>query len=141
MIFNVGAGGGASTADKVKYNNTESGLQSDNVQGAVDELNNSLNKINNLSTNKKSLSNVTGALIYCIIGKIAICTVSINSSVSGTSIDICALPFKYTGSTMMLGLSGYSHTAEAQVRNSHIYLNSTKAGESVSGTFIVEVSE
>lgn len=42
MIFNVGAGGGASTADKVKYNNTESGLQSDNVQGAVDELNNSL---------------------------------------------------------------------------------------------------
>ena len=42
MIFNVGAGGGASTADKVKYNNTESGLQSDNVQGAVDELNSSL---------------------------------------------------------------------------------------------------
>lgn len=45
MIFNVGAGGGASTADKVKYNNTESGLQSDNVQGAVDELNNSLNNL------------------------------------------------------------------------------------------------
>lgn len=44
MIFNVGAGCGASTADKVKYNNTESGLQSDNVQGAVDELNNSLGK-------------------------------------------------------------------------------------------------
>lgn len=42
MIFNVGAGGGASTADKVKYDNTESGLQSNNVQGAVDELNNSL---------------------------------------------------------------------------------------------------
>ena len=42
MIFNVGAGGGASTADKVKYDNTESGLQSDNVQGAVDELNSSL---------------------------------------------------------------------------------------------------
>lgn len=45
MIFNVGAGGGASTADKVKYNNTESGLQSDNVQGAVDELNSSLNSL------------------------------------------------------------------------------------------------
>lgn len=41
MIFNVGAGG-ASTADKVKYDNTESGLQSNNVQGAVDELNSSL---------------------------------------------------------------------------------------------------
>ena len=34
--------GGASTADKIKYDNTESGLQSTNVQGAVDELNNSL---------------------------------------------------------------------------------------------------
>ena len=41
MIFNVGSGG-ASSADKVKYNNTESGLQSDNVQGAIDEVNNSL---------------------------------------------------------------------------------------------------
>lgn len=49
MIFNVGAGGGASTADKVKYDNTESGLQSDNVQGAVDELNSSLVKLKNQS--------------------------------------------------------------------------------------------
>lgn len=48
MIFNVGAGGGASTADKVKYNNTESGLQSTNVQGAVDELNSSLGDISNI---------------------------------------------------------------------------------------------
>lgn len=48
MIFNVGAGGGASTADKVKYDNTESGLQSDNVQGAVDELNSSLGDISNI---------------------------------------------------------------------------------------------
>ena len=48
MIFNVGAGGGASTADKVKYDNTESGLQSDNVQGAVDELNSSLGDISNV---------------------------------------------------------------------------------------------
>ena len=49
MIFNVGAGGGASTADKVKYDNTESGLQSNNVQGAVDELNSSLVKLKNQS--------------------------------------------------------------------------------------------
>ena len=42
MIFNVGAGGGASTADKVKYDNTERGLKATNVQGAVDEINSSL---------------------------------------------------------------------------------------------------
>ncbi len=41
MIFNMSTGG-ASTADKIKYDNTESGLQSTNVQGAVDELNSSL---------------------------------------------------------------------------------------------------
>ena len=44
MIFNVGSGG-ASSADKVKYNNTESGLHSDNVQGAIDEVNNRLENI------------------------------------------------------------------------------------------------
>lgn len=38
--------GGASTADKVKYNNTESGLQSTDVQGAIDEVNSSLIKYN-----------------------------------------------------------------------------------------------
>ena len=41
MIFNMSTGG-ASTADKVKYNNTESGLQSTDVQGAIDEVNSSL---------------------------------------------------------------------------------------------------
>ncbi len=42
MIFNVGAGG-ASSADKVKYDNSISGLEATNVQGAIDEVNNSLN--------------------------------------------------------------------------------------------------
>ena len=42
MIFNVGAGGGASNAQSVKYDNSVSGLASNNVQGAVDELNESL---------------------------------------------------------------------------------------------------
>ena len=42
MIFNMSTGG-ASTADKVKYNNTESGLKSTDVQGAIDEVNSSLN--------------------------------------------------------------------------------------------------
>ena len=44
MIFNMSTGG-ASTADKVKYNNTESGLQSTDVQGAIDEVNSSLNEL------------------------------------------------------------------------------------------------
>ena len=56
MIFNVGAGGGASTADKVKYDNTESGLQSDNVQGAVDELNSSLDDISSSLVKLKNQS-------------------------------------------------------------------------------------
>ena len=41
MIFNLGLGS-ASSADKVKYDNTESGLGATNVQGAIDEVNNSL---------------------------------------------------------------------------------------------------
>lgn len=41
MILNVGAGG-ASTAEAVQYDNSNSGLEADNVQGAVDELNNSM---------------------------------------------------------------------------------------------------
>lgn len=46
MIFNVGAGG-ASNAKSVKYDNSESGLNSTNVQGAIDEIDNSLSdKVN-----------------------------------------------------------------------------------------------
>lgn len=41
MIFNVGAGG-SSTADKLKYDNSKSGLVADNVQGAIDEVSESL---------------------------------------------------------------------------------------------------
>ena len=41
MIFNVGAGSGGA-ADQIKYDNSNSGLSADNVQGAVDELNDSL---------------------------------------------------------------------------------------------------
>lgn len=55
MIFNVGAGG-ASTAEAVQYDNSNSGLEADNVQSAVDELNDSLVKnvslpsVNDLAT-------------------------------------------------------------------------------------------
>ena len=45
MIFNVGAGG-ASKAEQVKYDNSTSGLNSDNVQGAVDELQESVSDLN-----------------------------------------------------------------------------------------------
>ena len=52
MIFNMSTGG-ASTADKVKYNNTESGLKSTDVQGAIDEVNSSLEELGatNISKN------------------------------------------------------------------------------------------
>ena len=56
MIFNMSTGG-ASTADKIKYDNTESGLQSTNVQGAVDELNNSLNSLVKLKNQSVTFSN------------------------------------------------------------------------------------
>ena len=46
MIFNVGAGV-ATDADKIKYDNSNSGLESDNLQGAVDELGESVDGLNN----------------------------------------------------------------------------------------------
>ena len=55
MIFNVGSGG-ASSADKVKYDNRTSGLKATNVQGAVDEVNNSIGE---LSNSLKSISTWT----------------------------------------------------------------------------------
>ena len=44
--------GGASTADKVKYDNTESGLQATEVQGAIDEVNNSLGDVSTIGGSK-----------------------------------------------------------------------------------------
>lgn len=44
MIFNVGAGG-ASTAEAVQYDNSISGLEATNVQGALDEVTDSLPKL------------------------------------------------------------------------------------------------
>lgn len=41
MIFNVGAGG-ASNAESIKYDNSLSGLEADNVQGAINEVSDSL---------------------------------------------------------------------------------------------------
>ena len=41
MASNIRSLSGASSADKVSYDNTNSGLESTNVQGAIDEINNS----------------------------------------------------------------------------------------------------
>ena len=53
MIFNVNEGG-ASTADKVKYDNTESGLQATEVQGAIDEVQSVIDEINTNKVDKVS---------------------------------------------------------------------------------------
>ena len=45
MASNIRSISGASSADKVSYDNTNSGLTSTNVQETVDELNNNLDKI------------------------------------------------------------------------------------------------
>lgn len=56
MIFNMNAGG-ASTADKVKYDNTESGLQATEVQSAIDEIN--TNKVDKVSGKQLSTNDYT----------------------------------------------------------------------------------
>lgn len=42
MIFNVGTGGGVKNAKDISYDNVTSGLDSTDIQGAIDEVNNSL---------------------------------------------------------------------------------------------------
>lgn len=45
-MLNVGQGGaGASSADQISYDNTISGLNSENVQDAVDEINSNLSEL------------------------------------------------------------------------------------------------
>lgn len=52
-------GSGASSADKVSYDNTESGLTATDVQGAIDET---LEKVDAMSASKVSYSNATSGL-------------------------------------------------------------------------------
>lgn len=59
MIFNVGAGG-SSTAKAVGYDNSKSGLESTDVQGALDEVTESLTNENNESFNFGVLNGVRG---------------------------------------------------------------------------------
>lgn len=48
-VADVGGGGsGTSSADKVSYDNTESGIVSDNVQDAIDEIDSKIGDINTI---------------------------------------------------------------------------------------------
>ena len=68
MIFNVGAGG-ASKAEQVKYDNSKSGLEATELQGAVDELKGSVSDLNDslegVSNNLSVLGNCE-ILVYNI---------------------------------------------------------------------------
>ena len=56
--------GGASTADKVKYDNTESGLQATEVQGAIDEVNNSIGDISGFTNT--TYDSIGDFIQYCV---------------------------------------------------------------------------
>ena len=58
MIFNVGAGGD-SKAEQVKYDNSKSGLEATELQGAVDELQGSVSELND-SLEWKLVGSATG---------------------------------------------------------------------------------
>lgn len=59
MIFNTGAAAGSS-ADKIKYDNTTSGLESTEVQSALDEVKSHLNiKVESYNSSTKTLSLVS----------------------------------------------------------------------------------
>lgn len=64
MIINVGDGG-ASNAQAVKYDNTKSKLKSTEVQGAIDEVTESLENSNTYSTEEKVIGKwINGKPLY-----------------------------------------------------------------------------
>ena len=65
------AQGGGGKAEKIKYDNSQSGLSAENVQGALDEVVNDLvNKIDGQSENDSTwdfaLSDANGNIVFCI---------------------------------------------------------------------------
>ena len=118
MIFNMSTGG-ASTADKVKYNNTESGLQSTDVQGAIDEVNSSLmSKIAfpNYSDKIKEITTAgetwTATQDCCVVG-----TISQNNSEEGAVVyvndnKVCAV---YTHNTKSSASGAFFFVKKGQV--------------------------
>lgn len=65
VLKNAGGGGGASSADQVSYDNSDSGLEAENVQEAVDELatnaGTASSQIQTLTNQANSMVNVLGA--------------------------------------------------------------------------------
>ena len=64
MIYNVGTGGGATSADKIDYDNTDSGLEATNVQDGIDELNSNLGDVSEITT--QTYPSVVSYIQYCI---------------------------------------------------------------------------
>lgn len=122
--------GGASTADKVKYDNSTSGLKATNVQGAVDEVNNSLNEEPVKILDEKTTTGVyTLSKSLSLFKEIAITTLGsgndyvcvtlpvivfkeINSITCVNSIDTRLAVLKYVNDTSI---------NQAIVSNAHIY--------------------
>lgn len=75
MIINAGAAAGSSAANEIEYDNSNSGLESTEVQSAIDELKTNINEaqstINTLDTNLNvkvssfNSSSGTLALVSC----------------------------------------------------------------------------
>lgn len=63
MIFNLGAGG-VNKAEQLEYDNSKSGLKSDNVQGAIDEVTESLGDI--MAVGNSTYNSVEKLLQYYI---------------------------------------------------------------------------
>lgn len=119
-----------SRASKVDYDNSASGLEADNVQGAIDEI----------SGNLQQLDGWTGSgngFQYLKIGKIAI--VQFNGTISG---DI-ELPFN--GSTFMVATFRENDTgkfANFFIWNDHLSVmgaTNYTSGKPYSGTFITTI--
>ena len=89
MIFNVGKGG-ASTAEAVQYDNSLSGLEADNVQGALDEVTDSLNNRSEI-TERITLATSSGTLTMPDDGWVQLqCSTNTNASIKMNDIPICA---------------------------------------------------
>ena len=128
VLKNAGGGGGASSADQVSYDNSDSGLEAENVQEAVDELatnaGTASSQIQTLTNQANDMVNVLGAknLAEIILepGTRAGVTFAIDNdgifSVSGTTTGelletICTFTglSKIKASTNMLGGSGTTY--------------------------------
>lgn len=79
--------GGASTADKVKYDNSNSGLGATNIQGAIDEVNACLGNVQKIDCGTKTCSSGNGAI-----------DINIDVSKDGLT-PICVVGFNIVGAS------------------------------------------